>query len=159
MLHRDGDQGAVAARLKPGAQIILAQIVGSDIASQQRALAGMMHHATPRQSANQRHQKQKTAHIGRYWIAGEADHPHLADPAMHHRLAGSHRNFPECDGDPFALQRALDEIVVTDGRASGRNQHVGATIAGAANTLFGRLETVGGNSEIERVRSLAPGQA
>ena len=38
MIDRNSDQGAVAAHLETGAQIIFAHVVGDDIASQQRGL-------------------------------------------------------------------------------------------------------------------------
>ena len=42
MVDRRGDQGAVGAPLQAGAQIVFAQVIGGDIASQQRGLADVV---------------------------------------------------------------------------------------------------------------------
>ena len=52
MVDRGGDQGAVAAPLQPGAQVILAHVVGADIAAQQRGLMDVVDRRSAGQSAN-----------------------------------------------------------------------------------------------------------
>ncbi len=55
MINRDGGWGAVSAFLETRAQIILAHIVGGDIAAEQGGFAGVMNELPAGQSANQRH--------------------------------------------------------------------------------------------------------
>ncbi len=47
MVDRGGDQGAVRAQLEAGAQIVFAQVIGADIAPEQRRLAGVMDVGAP----------------------------------------------------------------------------------------------------------------
>ena len=111
-----------------------------------------------RQRANQRHQKQEAADIGRDRIAGQADHPHRAQPSVHHRLARPHRDPPERHGDALGLQRALDEVVVADRGAAHGDQDIGAGVAGAADAVGGGLDGVGGNAEIDGLGALGARQ-
>ena len=118
------------------------------IAAEQGGFAPVMDAATARQRANQRHQKQKTADIGGDRIAGQADHPHRAQPPVHHRLARPHRDHPERYGDALGLQRSLDKVVVADRGAAGRDQDIGAGLAGTADAGYGGFHGIGGNAEI-----------
>ena len=77
---------------------------------------------------------------------------------MHHRLAGSHRDAPKRHLDAFVAQRLLNQIVVADGRAASRDQHIGAGVAGCANARHRGLQRVGRNTKINRVRALGAHQ-
>ena len=76
------------------------------------------------------------------------------EPAVHHRLARPHRDLPERHGDALGLQRPLDEVVVADRGAAGRDQDIGAGLAGAADAGHGGFQGVGGNAEIDDVGAL-----
>ena len=64
MVDRRGDQDAVAAQLKAGAQIVFTQVIGGDIASELRRLMRVVDARPTRKAANQRHQKQESADVG-----------------------------------------------------------------------------------------------
>ena len=68
---------------------------------------------------------------------------------MHHRLARPHRDPPERHRDALGLQRLLDQVVVADRGAAGRDEDIGAAVAGAADALRGGLDGVGGDAEID----------
>ena len=71
---------------------------------------------------------------------------------------GDDGDLPERDCDALRLQRWLDEVVITDRGATGRDQDVGAGIASAADALFGRFCRVSGDAEIDRLGALGAGQ-
>ncbi len=78
---------------------------------------------------------------------------HRAEPAVHHRPAGPQRHPPERQLQPFGLQAALDEVVIANRRPAGRQQDVGAGIAGAPDRVAGRLDLVRHDAEVD---DLAP---
>ena len=158
MIDRDGGRRAVAAKLEPGPQVVLAQIVGGEIAAEPRGLEPVMDIAASRQRPDQRHQEQEAADIGRDRIAGQPDDAHGAETAVHHRLAGPHRDLPERHGDAFGFQRLLDEVVVSHRGAAGGDENVGAAVAGAADAQRGRLDGVGRNAEIDGFGAFLAGQ-
>ena len=61
MVDRRGDQTAIFAHLEPGAEIVLAHVIGGDIPSEQCGLVGVVDDGSPRQCTNQRQQKEEAA--------------------------------------------------------------------------------------------------
>src|SRR3954469_24428424 len=158
MIDGKNDARAIVTLLQMRAQIVLALVVGADVAAEHGAFTAMVNHRTARQGANQRHHEQESAHVGRHGIARQADHTHCAEPPVHHRLAWAHRDLPERHRDAFVPQRLLDQVVVADRCASGRDQDVGAALTGAADAGGGGLERVGGNTEVDGLGALAAGE-
>src|SRR5690348_9900080 len=77
------------------AQIIGALVVLRQIAAEPYRFGQGDEIAATAQPADERHQEQKRAHIGRHRIAGQSQHRHRAEPAVHQRAPGPHRHFPE----------------------------------------------------------------
>src|SRR5260370_315636 len=105
MGDRGCDQRAVGALLEAGAQVILALVVGGEIAAEQRRLSDVMDAGAARQRANQRHQKQEAADIGGDGIARQAHHAHCPEPAIHHPFSPPPRAPPQRHGDALCLKR------------------------------------------------------
>ena len=59
---------------------------------------------------------------------------------------------------PSASSELLDQVVVADRGAAGRDQDIGAGVAGAADAVGGRLDRVGGNAEIDGLGALGARQ-
>src|SRR5271156_4641651 len=58
------DQGAVVARREARTKIVLALVIGRNIAPKQSGLGGVMDRRSAAQFTNQRHEKQEGANIG-----------------------------------------------------------------------------------------------
>jgi len=109
------DQRAVVALLEPGAQIVLALIVGGEVAASSARIADMMDGRFGRSGPNQRHQKQVGADIDDT-DCGRPDHRPSRPAGMHHRLARPHRIRQKRHVRRPRLQRLLDQIVVAHPR-------------------------------------------
>ena len=105
-------------------------------------------------AADQRHQEQERADIGRDRIAGQAEHVHGAEPAVHQRPAGPHRDLPERQIHALLGESLVHQIVIADRGAAGRHQNVGGSSRASSNRGDGRLQRVVDDAEIGRPRRL-----
>ena len=86
------------------------------------------------------------------WIGHED--VHAAEPAVHQRAAGPHRDFPERQIHAFGGKGFVDEIVFADRCAARGDENIRREVAGLANGGDGRFEPVGHQAEIGDERAL-----
>ena len=117
------------------AHVILPDAVGGQGDREARGLARVgAGGGIAEQRAQQRAQEQHAADGGGGRIAGQAEHAHRADPPMHQRLAGPHRDAPEAELHAGVDERLLHQVVIADRGAAERHQHVGLEPSRAAGS-------------------------
>ena len=74
--------------------------------------------------------------------AGQAEHPHGPETAVHQGLAGPHGDLPEAEIETLPQQRALHQVMIADRGAAERDQNVGLALPGGQDARTEGFETV-----------------
>ena len=123
-------------------------VVGWKVATKRGRFGWDSQIIAPAHAADQRHQKQKGTNISRNRIAGQAEDVHAAEPAVHQRTAGPHRDFPERQIHAFGGKGFVNEIVFANRCAARGDENIRREITRLANGGNGRFELVGHQAEI-----------
>src|SRR6185437_9293348 len=134
-------------------QIVRALVIGRQVTAQARR-AGLGLDIEPTgKPPEQWHEEKKRTYIRGDGVPGHAQYLHVAQPPVHHRPAWAKCNAPKRQIQPFGGKCALDEVMFSDGSASGRDKYISLPLARPANRHGNLLNSITRDPEIEHVRA------